>query len=242
MQKRIAAFYDAQGAFYCPTCGGSGHLLEEYEEEIEPRTGPVKYRRPILCPTCKGVKVPPEQVMAGRRKAAGIPEAMALRMRLTTFMFASDDPIVSVYRHVQAWANQPSVGIFLTGHTGVGKTHLAVAAATVLAEAGVGVQFWEVRLLLEWLRQGVKDGDYQDRLDQARDCSALVLDDYGAERATDFGEDVVEGILFYRYDRELPFLVTTNMARRDLSPRLASRLSDGARVKVLECVGRDRRL
>ena len=132
--------------------------------------------------------------------------------------------------------------MILAGPTGRGKTHLAVASACDIAEAGIDIVFVESRSMLESLRQGIADNTYHKIMSRLKTATVLVLDDFGSERMTDFSEDVFEGVLSHRYELELGFLVTTNLEPSYLSPRLASRMKHEGRVTALNCLGKDWRL
>ena len=251
VERRITLYENAaQGDDRCPSCYKG--RISKWEEHTVPKveTGPKGVRTfiegaeriirtvySVPCPDCSGMGMTEASAKAFRKRSAGIPEVMSSRMGFETFQDTSD--IQHVLRQVHAWAWQPTGGIVLAGPTGRGKTHLAVAAACHLAEAGVDIMFVESRTLLDRLKQGISDGTYDQRLQRLKQATVLVLDDYGSERQTEFSEEIIESVLSYRYEMELGFLVTTNLMAQDLSPRLASRMGHKGRVSVLECTGKD---
>ena len=237
IERRIELYKRAQyGEDHCPSCLGSGMISETREHTIpKVETGPkgthyvvegetrtvTKYIA-APCPDCgrRGMSAGASNEI--RKRKAGIPKNMAERMRFTTL---KDNPEMEhIVRHVQAWAKNPTGGVILAGPTGRGKTHLAMAAACDIAEAGIDIVFVESRSMLESLRQGIADNAYHKIMSRLKTATVLVLDDFGSERMTDFSEDVFEGVLSHRYELELGFLVTTNLEPSDLSPRLASRM------------------
>jgi DNA replication protein DnaC len=251
IERRITAYENAaHGEDRCPSCY-KGRITKWHEQKLPwVETGPRGTHTVIkgairtvytpysaACPDCSGIGMTASASKALRKKQAGIPEAMSSRMRFNTFQDNSD--MRHVIRHVEAWARQPAGGVVLAGPTGRGKTHLAVAAACDLAEAGVDVVFAESRSMLESLRQGISDNTYHKIMSRLKTATVLVLDDFGSERMTDFSEDVYEGVLSHRYEWELGFLVTTNLEPKDLSPRLASRMKHEGRVAALNCLGKD---
>ena len=254
VERRITAYANAAyGEDRCPSCH-KGRITKWHEQKLPwVETGPRGAHTVIegavrtvytpysaTCPDCAGMGMTETAAKTFRKQRAGIPEVMSNRMRFATL---EDNPDMRhIVRHVEAWARQPAGGIVLAGPTGRGKTHLAVAAACDLAEAGVDVMFVESRTMLENLKQGIADDTYHERLKRLKDATVLVLDDYGSERQTEFSEEIIESVLSYRYEWELGFLVTTNLMARDLSPRLASRMGHEGRVSVLECTGKDWRL
>jgi len=57
-------------------------------------------------------------------------------------------------------------------------------------------------------------------------CDLLVLDDLGAEKVTDWVQDVLFRIVDGRYRAVRPILVTTNLAPNDLPRTIGERITD----------------
>ena len=138
----------------------------------------------------------------------------------------------SAKSYVQKWANNPTGWLSLHGPYGVGKTHLAVAAAAEREDRGDEVFFATVADLLDYLRATFAPDSavsHDDLLDRIRTSDVLVLDDMGAERSTPFAEDKLFQIVGYRYEERLPTIITTSHQIEDIAaarPRIASRLQD----------------
>ena len=138
----------------------------------------------------------------------------------------------SAKSYVQRWANNPNGWLSLHGPYGVGKTHLAVAAAAEREKRGDAVFFATVADLLDYLRATFSPDSpitHDDLLDHIRTADVLVLDDMGAERSTPFAEDKLFQIVGYRYEERLPTIITTSHQIEDIAvarPRIASRLQD----------------
>ena len=172
-----------------------------------------------------------------------------MRARMT---FASFDPdgngrladhqqrsLRAAKSYVQRWANSPDGWLSLHGPYGVGKTHLAVAAASEREDRGDEVFFATVADLLDYLRATFapdSDVNHDDLLDRIRNADILVLDDMGAERSTPFAEDKLFQIVGYRYEERLPTIVTTSQRIETIAsarPRIASRLQDPLVVREM---------
>jgi DNA replication protein DnaC len=140
------------------------------------------------------------------------------------------------------WANTPPrpSSLVLTGPVGTGKTYAACAAVRPLVEQGATLAFWPVVRLLDQLRPGRDDDPYP----AAVAADLLVLDDLGAERATDWTAERLYALVNDRWLAERPTIVTTNLAPPQLTAavgeRLASRLLGGATTALLS--GPDRRM
>lgn len=142
---------------------------------------------------------------------------------------------------LEAFAARPSGWVVLSGKVGTGKTHLLVATARALLDAGHRPLYVIVPNFMDYLRAGIKGGEVDGRVDQARQAEVLLLDDLGAEAETDWASDKFFQIINDRYNAGAPTVFTTNLLLRQLPPRLASRLQDIALSQVFVLVGDDYR-
>ncbi len=136
---------------------------------------------------------------------------------------------------VLGWATQPEKWLTLIGDTGVGKTHLAAAAAARRLDAGDAVCFAVVPEMLDALRASYReDGEasFDETFAEIKGVDVLVLDDLGAHQATDWANEKLYQLCASRYLRRLPTLITMNTEPDALEPRLASRIVDPRRGSV----------
>ena len=99
--------------------------------------------------------------------------------------------------------------------------------------------------LLDYLRSAYNPNvieTYDERINQVREASILILDDLGTQNATPWAEEKLYQILNYRYVHKRSTVITTNVELDDLDPRLRSRLSDVSLVRRLNIVAPDYRL
>jgi DNA replication protein DnaC len=163
---------------------------------------------------------------------------------------------------VAEWAAQgrEAQGLYLCGPVGTGKTHTAwmatgswcVAAGIrpyqgYWAEAyqgggwrGANVIFTRLVDLLDDFRPG------DDSVRRVRDCQRadlLVIDDLGAEKASEWTQERLYSVIDHRYANCLPLLVTGNLPPRQIAEqtgdRVASRLAE--MCPVVAMTGEDRR-
>lgn len=99
-------------------------------------------------------------------------------------------------------------GLLLYGGVGTGKTFSAACIANELLNKGVSVIFTSFVQLLGKSKGFDIDSDMVGRL-----CGAglLIIDDFGAERNTDFALEKVYSIIDSRYAAGKPMVITTNL-------------------------------
>ncbi|MCX5230445.1 ATP-binding protein [Streptomyces sp. NBC_00233] len=136
--------------------------------------------------------------------------------------------------------------LLMAGVVGAGKTHQAFGAVRRLVQTGVGVR-WRATTAADLYadlrpRPGV---DSERELAAVSRCPLLIIDDLGAAKASEWVEEVTYRLINRRYNYELPTLITTNMAIRDLrahlGDRVASRLAQMTTRVEFEQVDRRRR-
>ena len=118
--------------------------------------------------------------------------------------------------------------LLLQGGYGCGKTHLAAAIANFAVEMGVPTLFLTVPDLLDMLRFSYdsEDTTFENRFNEIRNASLLVLDDFGTQNTTGWAQEKLFQIINYRYINKLPLVITTNLSLEDIDARFRSRLSD----------------
>lgn len=123
-------------------------------------------------------------------------------------------------------------GLWITGTPGNGKTHLAALAVKKAAEKGYLTAYWRWSTLLTKIRatsfgdQAVTTDD--EWIDELRKLDILVLDDVGAEKLGEWGEQMLCDLLSHREEHHRPVIITTNRTLAELEqiydPRVISRL------------------
>ena len=67
---------------------------------------------------------------------------------------------------------------------------------------------------------------YDELFNQVKTASLLVLDDLGTQSATPWAREKLYQIFNYRYNAELPTVITTSMTLEEIDPRIQSRMLD----------------
>ncbi|MFC4737519.1 primosomal protein DnaI [Bacillus daqingensis] len=120
-------------------------------------------------------------------------------------------------------------GLYIHGPFGVGKTFLVSAIANEFADQEVETMLVYTPDFLRELKSGIADGSYQDKLDNVKRASVLILDDIGAETMTPWVRDEVFGsLLQFRMMEKLPTVFTSNFSLDDLELHFASTQTRGA--------------
>jgi len=123
----------------------------------------------------------------------------------------------------------------LIGGTGIGKTHLAIAAMWEWLEQGKGTaRYWQTARFLNALKFSFKDdhGDTERLLLDAENCGLLLLDDLGVQKGTEWAGETLDEMVNERYLNARPTIFTTNLGLAEHPARIADRLSEGVVVKA----------
>jgi DNA replication protein DnaC len=120
-------------------------------------------------------------------------------------------------------------GLLLYGDVGTGKSFMSCCIANALLDKGYRVLVTTFSRI-EKTMFGMK-GDRQEYLDSLNRYDLLVLDDLGAERDTEYMNEIVYNVIDGRSRINLPLIVTSNITAHELknpkdtnSKRIISRL------------------
>lgn len=105
-------------------------------------------------------------------------------------------------------------GLLLYGTVGTGKTYYAACIANSLIDKGYRVLMTNFARLSNKL-QGMFDGK-QEYIDSLNRYALLIIDDLGAERKSEFMQEMVFNIVDARYRSGLPFIITTNLTADEI--------------------------
>lgn len=107
-------------------------------------------------------------------------------------------------------------GIYLYGSFGTGKTYIISALLNELAKKNIKSTIVHVPELLRGLKESFSS-DYKERFWTLKTTPILLLDDIGAEYLTTWGRDeVLEPLLHYRMNEDLPTFFTSNLSLEEL--------------------------
>lgn len=120
----------------------------------------------------------------------------------------------------QVVAGTKKQGMFLTGSTGTGKTHLAIAALQEWMQNGHTGAFYTVPELMLQLRRLIDENKAEaEYIDRLTAVEMLVLDDLGAEKDSDWVLERLFMIINNRYIHGRITVITSNLMLEELEQR-----------------------
>lgn len=130
------------------------------------------------------------------------------------------------------WEGGNGVCAILSGSYGTGKSHLA-AATIKAAESGVFITSSELLTLQRDLPFNAESGGVSrgDMVATLRECPVLVLDEIGVSSGGVDENALIDDVLGFRIDRQLPTVLTTNVGLDKIGAFLGGRVMD----RVLAC-------
>ena len=183
----------------CPICGGSGWK----------DVGSGHDRRVTRCDCL--LRTQAKHLL----QAAEIP-ARYRDCDFSTYQTNGTDGLAATKLKIQSWASQYPLdrsGLLLIGPSGVGKTHLAVAALKELTGKGLHCLFCDYRELLKQIQNSYNPSVQTTELDLLRpvfETDIVLLDDLGAVKPSEWVWDTVSIILNTRYNEKRTTLITSN--------------------------------
>ncbi len=223
----------------CPICHGVGFFRRDVPVD-HPDFG-----RAIPC-ECK-IRETQQSSLEDVRRASGLshlPQLTFATFRAEGIGLPPDKRknLRDAYDAARAFAENPRGWLLLKGGYGCGKTHLAAAIANAQLERGAPVLFVVVPDLLDHLRATYAPTSriaYDERFEDIRSAPCLILDDLGAHATTAWAQEKLYQLFNYRYNAQLPTVITTNRDLEEIDPRVRSRLADATFCKIITILAPD---
>lgn len=200
------------GLLHCKICHGKTQTKVSF-------LGHEKIVR-CIC-SCKQSKLNAEKERAKQEERERRRRICFAETNMANWTFENDDrknPKISdaMQKYVKNFTEfkKDGKGLLLFGTVGTGKTYLAACIANALIDMDYSVLMTNFARLTNQI-QGMFDGK-QEFIDSLNRYSLLIIDDLGAERKSEFMQEMVFNIIDSRYRSGLPFIITTNLTAAEI--------------------------
>lgn len=128
--------------------------------------------------------------------------------------------------YAAAFSPAASGNLYLSGGTGLGKTHLSLAIANEVLKQGYNVIYDSTINLIHILDQEQfrRTKENSDTLPALLGCDLLILDDFGTEFNTEFSRSMLYTIINSRINARKPMIVSTNLNSQEVKDRYGDRI------------------
>ena len=210
----------------CPLCHGAGFVHPLLE------SGVVDYSKVVPCECVK------EELQRRRIEQLQRFSNLGALSRLTFDSLSpsgresvrgDQDGFSDAFEAAKDFAGEPRGWLILCGPNGCGKTHLACSIANYRISKGQTVFYIGTADLLDHLRATFhpeSEVAYDVLFDQIKNTPLLVLDDLTTTVATKWAKGKLEQLLNYRFNIQLPTVITTSEYIEELEDDLQSHLTD----------------
>ena len=127
------------------------------------------------------------------------------------------------------FAKSPEGWLVFQGDNGCGKTHLAAAIVNYRYQNKKPALFIVVPDFLDHLRSTFSPEtkiSYDQLFESVKNTPLLVLDDFGKQTTTPWAQEKLYQVINYRYNAQLPTVITTNCSSDELDSPILSRFAD----------------
>lgn len=205
--------YRVDGLWFCGKCKTPKQERINYDGKV---------RTPFAMCQCANEAYEREE--AERKKRGRIEDVKRRGMQdrsMWGWTFSHDDgsnpKMQIIRRYASKWdeVKAKNLGLLLWGNVGTGKTFAAACVANAVAEKGAPVYMTNFTRIINAL----SGFDVKDKNRYIADLvrhSLLVIDDLGAERQSDFAQEIVYSVIDARYRNGQPLIVTTNLTLSEL--------------------------
>lgn len=130
--------------------------------------------------------------------------------------------MLAIADFVKRFEEKPK-GLYIYGNFGIGKSYLMAYLANLLSKTHLqSTTMLHYPTFVVDIKNAIKDGSVKERIDEIKMAQVLVLDDIGAEQHSPWvRDDVLQVILQYRMQENLPTFFTSNFSFDDLERHFA---------------------
>lgn len=137
-------------------------------------------------------------------------------MRNMTFEASTLENIATAAcrKYVAEWETMSAenLGMLLWGDVGTGKSYMAACIANALVEKEISVRMLNLSDMMNATFEA-----REDLMEVIKQCSLLIIDDFGMERETEFGMEISFQVIDTRYQSGKPMIITKNLSLNKLT-------------------------
>lgn len=127
------------------------------------------------------------------------------------------------------YANNFSVNspnLFITGKTGLGKTHISASIANILADNNFNILYFSLPNLIQIIEEEkfCNKTEFTPLKNELITCDCLILDDLGTEFISIFSISLIYNIINTRIVKKLPIILNTNLNLIELEDKYDERI------------------
>lgn len=147
--------------------------------------------------------------------------------------------------YANAFNDDTSLGFYIYGNVGVGKSLIAKKVMKILLLNGYSAYITNIIQLMKDIKNDISNFK-DDTLRRCQDVDLLVIDDIGTEKPTEYDKEQMFLIINSRYDNKKPIIFTSNcklddiVQKYDMFGRIYSRIVGS--TQFLEIVDNDNRV
>ncbi len=220
--------------YSCPECKDRGFILSTDEHGYE-------YARPCKCRELKMAKE--------RLECSGL----AREFKTKTFenfdtcenlqLMDAKNTAMKFTEELKNKNTENLPSLMLCGQVGAGKTHLGTASSVRLIDSGTAVIYMGYRDEMTALKSKILDEEaYKKDIDRYKKAPVLFIDDFLKGKITESDVNIVYEIVNYRYNNNLPVILSTEKNLDDLinfDEAIASRLIEMCRGYIIVFSGKE---
>ena len=220
--------------YECPKCKDTGYIIEEGQNGYS-------YARDCECVAIKQARL--------MMKRSGISEEFQkktfdnFKTRNNEQLAVAKSKAMKYVEEFEKIEHDRYNSIMFCGQVGAGKTHLGTAICGELMKKSIAVVYMAYRNAVTKIKQNLIDEKtYEKQLNQYSCARVLYIDDLLKGKLTETDINIMYEIINYRYMNNLPIIISTEKAPRDLlifDEAIGSRIWEMCRGNTIQLKGRE---
>ena len=127
--------------------------------------------------------------------------------------------------YVEGFNPDTSKNLLFMGNAGLGKTHLTLAIVSGVTQKGFLPVYGSAENLFSKIEAEKFSGEGRGTYDSMLSCDLLVIDDLGAETATQFTKSALYNLVNTRILTRKPTIINTNLTMGEIEAKYTARIS-----------------